>query len=132
MITPTLKDEILKFIVVAAPDLTYAGELEELAEQFKISTEVVKAVLRQFHQKGLIKYTPFLGGGFMLQISADAHDYILKGGHLGEFEYLEMQVQKLKNDLYSFESSVPKEKFSNVMNTLNTILSATSAYNSFK
>lgn len=128
MMSPELKDKVLEYIVVNSPNLRMQSSLEEFAKEFQISNNVVEAILRQFDKKGLINFNPFIGGGFYLEISADAHDYLFKGGYLGEYQYLEMQVQKLKNDLYSFESSIPKDKFDNLINTTNVILTAASAF----
>jgi hypothetical protein len=132
MISPTLKDDLLKYMIASSPDMQFAGNRNELAEQFNTSKEVIKAILEQFHKKGYIQYRPFRLGQFQCGVTADAHDYILKGGHTGEFEFLEMQIQKLKNELYAFESAIPQEKFSNAMATINLILAAATSYRSFK
>lgn len=132
IISPQLKDIILSYIISAAPTMRFAGDRFEIATHFNTTEEVIKAILVQFHSKGFIHYTPFRMGKFQLEVKAEAHDYILKGGHLGEFEFLEMQVQRLKNDLIAFEGTIPQEKYTSMLGTINTILSAASAYAAFK
>ncbi|GAC1422397.1 MAG: hypothetical protein NVS9B7_09500 [Flavisolibacter sp.] len=129
---PDLKDKVLKYVILRATDSLMEGSLEDFAREFEISSNVTEAILRQFHRKGLIEFEPFMGGNFYIRVAPEAHDYLLMGGHLGEFEFLEMQIQKLKNDLYAFETSIPKDKFDDIIKTANIILTAASTFHQFK
>lgn len=132
MITPKLKDELLQHIVNSAPKMFVGVDLKLVAQQYETSPEVIDAIFWQFHEKKFISYRSFKGYTGHINVQASAHDYILKGGHLGEFEFLEMQVQKLKNELYQFESSIPAEQFKSLTSTLSLILTAATTYKSFQ
>lgn len=131
MITPALKDKILEYLVLNATDLYYTSTDEELAQQFEISDRILTAILKQFHERKFINYKPYMGGGFFLDITADAHDYILRGGHLGEFEFLERQAEKLERELASLQSVAPKETYDNMKGIIDTMLAAASTYKAF-
>ena len=100
MITPKLKDDILQYLVNNSPEMSITGGYAEIAAQFETNKEIVNSIIKQFEEKGFIKYNPLDMSHFHAIIRASAHDYILKGGYLGEFEYFERQVQKLSNMLY--------------------------------
>src|SRR5687768_14550382 len=99
MITPVLKDEILKDMVLRAPQMSWLGNLNEFAQRFNVDVEMVASIMQQFDKRGFIEVHDSSEDYsiYNLSVQAEAHDYILRGGHLGEFEYLEAQVLKLEN-----------------------------------
>ncbi|MBK5273370.1 MAG: hypothetical protein JJE22_20400 [Bacteroidia bacterium] len=111
MITPTRKDTILKDLVARAITMHFSGSWEEGAAAFQIEKEVYKVILNQFATKGFIQLKPYVGGIFFLPVKALTHDYILAGGHIAEVEILELQLEKLKTEIYVFEKTMEHQKF---------------------
>lgn len=132
MITPVLKDEILTDLIVRSPKMSFDGSLYEFAERFNVAVEVVDSIMEQFRKRGFITYQETTDYGVFMTIHAEAHDYVLKGWFLGEYEYLEAQVFKLEKELDSLKGKAPAATFDRMKGLLDTVLSAVQAYNSFK
>ena len=124
MITPALKDLVLKDLVSKTPLMTYSGTLEKEAELYNISKEEYQAILNQFHKREFVSLRSFAGESFLLTIKAEAHDYVLAGGHVAEFEILDLQVEKLKTELYALEKTMGQQTFEKVKGVLDIVVAA--------
>lgn len=131
MVTPVLKDKILEFLILNAPAMRYNAYLPDLAPQFNTNENIVDAIIEQFARRGFLTYEGTAEGSRFITLTVDAHDYILKGGHLGEFENLEMQAIKLEKELDKLKSVAPMETFNNIKGIIDTLLAATSTYKTF-
>ncbi len=121
MITPALKDQILKDLVNKAATMTYSGSFEAEASTYGIAKEVYQAIVKQFDTRGFLKLRPFVGGTFLMTINAAAHDYVLAGGHIGEIEMLELQFEKLKTELYALEKTLGHQQFERIKGIVDTV-----------
>ncbi len=67
--------------------MTYKSriELDEFAGLMAIYPQEMGAILTDFEDRGLIDYRIY-GRSNMVELHAKAHDYFLRGGHVGEFE----------------------------------------------
>lgn len=108
-------------LVSDCPNMSYSGSLESMSQKFSQPEEVVNQILDQFDRKGLIKYRPFMGGSFSISIKVDAHDYFLSGGHVGEYEIMDLELNKLKTEILSLEKTMDKNKFDKLTTSINTI-----------
>jgi hypothetical protein len=123
MITPLVKDKVLEYLIQNAPDMTFGSSLEEFSASLQINAPQLDAILQDFDNRELMEYNGYIGGGFMLYLHAKAHDYYLSGGHVGEFEVMEKQFEKLKVELYALEKTLEKNKFDKIATILNGIVS---------
>ena len=129
MVTPVIKDKILEFLVNSCPEMQYSGDLSNFSNQFSQPEEVINQILKQFDRRGLIKYQPFMGGDFFTSIYIEAHDYVLSGGHVGEFEIMDLELNKLKTEILSLEKNMDKNKFDKLTTSINTIVNFFAAAN---
>jgi predicted translin family RNA/ssDNA-binding protein len=126
MITPQIKDELLKYLLLNCQELYYSGTCDDLAEATEIRSIYIDTILDQFEERGFVKIERYIGG-FALQLRAKAFDYMQRGGHVGEFEMLDMELQKIKTELYSLEMHLEKNKFDKIMTSINTVIAFFSA-----
>lgn len=131
MVTPVLKDKILEFLILNAPAMRYNAYLPDFAPQFGTNESVVDAVIEQFAKRGFLTYEGTAEGNRFIYLTVDAHDYVLKGGHMGEFENLEKQAAKLEKELESLRPIAPMETFNNMKGIIDTLLSTASTYKAF-
>jgi DNA-binding MarR family transcriptional regulator len=131
MINPVLKDEILNYLIVTSPEMECTLNLKETATQFNTNENVVSAIIDQFEKRGFLNLRRLKPYHRIITLKADAHDFTLRGGYVGELEFLERQVSKLQKELESLEADIPKEKFKSIKGTLDTLLATISAWNSF-
>ena len=107
MITPHLKDKLLKFLVENAPlEKHQFWNRKEAMKDVEIDDSYLQAMLYQFERLGLLES---VGVGFHsleFVAKAELHDFYLRGGFTVKEELLEKNIEKLmyeidvlKNDL---------------------------------
>ena len=129
MITPELKDKLLEHIVNNANDMFFKGSEEDLAVAMECGAGEILEILHQFNRKGLVQPVEHqIEESLGLYVRADAHDYILKGGHVGEFMVMELQLQKLQSELLALEKQFGREPFRDLATAANTLTSFFQAF----
>ena len=130
MITPELKDKLLDYIILHSTEMTLSGSSKSLASNLNESESELRAILRQFADKGFIKYDPYMTseGSFLIRVEAKAHDYFGMGGHVGESRIFELEAEKLTSELLALEKQFGKEPFRDLATAANTLISFFNAF----
>lgn len=121
IITPNLKDDILNGLISRSESMNHSIGFQKESENYSVPEDVYLAILRQFDKRGFIKLQEYDDSGYV-SISAGAHDYILAGGHKAEFEILELQIDKLKAEVYSLEKTLDHQKFEKLKGIVDSIV----------
>ena len=118
MITAEMKDKVLGHIVNAAPTMVYRGSYEQLATDVGMSTDFIRGILRDFTNRGFIDHRPNMTVADSI-INVKAHDYLLVGGHVGEFENMRDQLTILQAEILALEKTIDHQKFERMMGIIN-------------
>ena len=121
MITAEMKDKVLGHIVNSAPTMVYRGSYEELATDVGVSADVIRGILRDFSNRGLIDHRPNQTLADSI-INVKAHDYLLVGGHIGEFENMRDELTKLQAEILALEKTIEHQKFERMMEIIDTAM----------
>lgn len=93
MITPEIKDLVLSDLV-SAPTMQCELNPETVATQYDITPEEFNAIITQFDKFGLT-HTLITYSTYEIKITADAHDFIQRGGFTGQEMLLKANIEKL-------------------------------------
>lgn len=106
LITPTIKDEILTFLVVNY-DLNAVYPRCDLKPLLKIvdSKSHLQAIFKQFERLGLINNGTVSSLCYSVSINVEAHDFLGRGGFIAQEEILKANINKLGLEL----ENLPKE-----------------------
>ena len=130
MITCELKDKILCDIVSGAMVRTI--DINESEMNYNIDRFTYDAVLEQFERYGFISQKHSLGGGRLITVKAEAHDFFNRGGFVVQEEILKGNIEKLGLELELLSKELaPKylEKSNIIMSIANNILSVFNIFN---
>jgi hypothetical protein len=122
MITPDLKDKILKTLIDRSTDTRIVFDIHDLAKENEIGSSTANELLKYFEEKNLLHCQRMMGGGVMAQITVDAFDFIRYGGFVGEEQLMNIEFEKLKLEIESLKTTIPKEKFDVINGALNTVM----------
>ncbi|MBW7838617.1 MAG: hypothetical protein H3C36_03030 [Chitinophagaceae bacterium] len=107
MITPELKDTILKTLTDAGVKLNF--NLNQLAKELNIDRDVLEIILNQFENQQLMSIERMLGGGMYVTLSADAFDFIRMGGFTMREKTLILTLEKLQLEVEKLSSDYPEK-----------------------
>lgn len=125
LITPQLKDEILKYIV-ESDDLPIDINYDELAQKISVSPVILSLIIEQFADMNLIKPNEYIGGCLVL-ITAKSHDFISHGGFVAQEELLRNNIEKLDLEIKMLSKELePKylDRLEKIMSLGNNIVGA--------
>lgn len=117
MITPELKDRILTEFVDLGMHLQ--TNTHEDSANYGIDSDTYRAILDQFERLGFLTQSKYLGGLIMINLTADAHDFVRLGGFFGQEELLKANIQKLGLEI----DMLCKELSPNLLEKAKTIAS---------
>lgn len=127
MITPEKKDALL-IKIVNDPEREWLGVDPDYSG---FPLHLLSAVLRQFSERGLIKFKGSIGKGddtYTLSVEANSDEFLRRGGFVFEEDAFKNEFTKLEMELAKLEGEIPQERFSNLMNIIGTASAAFSAY----
>lgn len=107
MINYELKDKILFKLVNESPNMVFHFDSNQSQTIFECNRNVIRAILDDFENHGLIKQQGFLGGGVMVNILVPAHDLLIHGGFRANEELLTRNIEKLLLEIESLKPSFP-------------------------
>lgn len=125
LITPQLKDEILKYIV-ESNDLPIDINYDEFAQKLFVSPVILSLIIEQFTDMNLIKPNEYIGG-CLVWITAKAHDFISHGGFVAQEELLRNNIEKLELEIKMLSKELePKylDRLEKIMSLGNNIVGA--------
>ena len=123
MITAEIKDQMLIKLIEGGFGDQIIGP-----KTFDFSYDQVQVILKQFKKRGFINSFDFSGLRYRVQVEADAHDFIGRGGFKFEEDAFRNHFTKLELELEKLEGEIPQDRFSNIMTLIGTVSSAISAY----
>jgi hypothetical protein len=97
MITPKLKDFILTHLTNSGVTIMY--DLNDAEKYYNTDGEILELILDQFENKELIKIRKFMGGTGMITLTADAFDFISRGGFTAQEEFIQANIEKLITEI---------------------------------
>lgn len=125
LITPQLKDEVLRYIV-ESDDLPTDIDYDEFAQKLSVSPDILGLIIEQFADMNLIKANEYTGG-CLVWITAKAHDFIGHGGFVAQEELLRNNIEKLELEIRMLSKELePKylDRFEKIMSLGNSIVGA--------
>lgn len=90
LITPYMKDEILKFLGSQPSGVEVSIELNEIVKATGISSKYVRVILEQFEQAGIICDYSLASNKATFVVKKDVHAILLNGG----FRAIEEELNK--------------------------------------
>lgn len=121
MITPEMKDKVLKVIVEFG---TRVGlDIHEAPEEFGFNSDYLELILNQFEELNLVEQEKMLGGIINLHLSANAFDLYRRGGFVAQEEIVKSTIHKLELEVKSLQKSFPEkaELYTSLLANLATI-----------
>ena len=109
MITPEMKDYILRYIV----------ENEDIRIMIECTTMASEKILNQFELLNLCKINNYYGDTFDITVQAEADDLMFRGGFVFQEEILKANLDKLAIEL----EYLSKETSGTTLNRVYTMLS---------
>ena len=100
--------------------MLFDGTLSEIGSRADCHVNIVDAIFHQFKDRGFIDYTPTKQKIF-IRVKVKAHDYIRRGGYVGEEQTMDLEFTKLKKEIESLKVEIPKGKFETITNLLSII-----------
>lgn len=118
IITPSLKDDILKHFVTQG--MSFCTSFHEDCLNFDTTFEVYEAIVKQFEEMNLLECNRMLGGNAFIHLTAYAHDFYNHGGFQAQEELLKANINKLGLELEKLSKDL-EPKFADRANTLSAI-----------
>ncbi len=125
MITPELKDEVLKALT-DSQSFKLSFEPEQLANELNISVDLLVAILKYFERFDIIDRLQFtLGYSYcILVLTVEAYDLMRLGGFTGKEKILQLEIEKLKLELEALKKTNPSdaERMLGALSNIATVL----------
>ncbi|WP_448788351.1 hypothetical protein [Bacteroides graminisolvens] len=127
IITPTLKDQILKDLV-EADGITLQINLRDHAKEYGIEYTILESILDHFESLNFLEYIgKYLGGIVLIRMKVSASDFYLHGGFQAQEELLQSNIKKLLLEIEALKPSMP-EKIATITSIASNIASALSLF----
>jgi hypothetical protein len=129
MVTPELKDVVLKTLTDSKSfNISFAPK--QLANELNISVDLLVAILKYFERCGIIDSLQFTLGyaDCIIVLTIEAYDLMRLGGFTGKEKVLQLEIEKLKEELNSLKKSNP----TNAERMLEALSNITSVLTFFK
>lgn len=121
LITPSIKDDVLSYIV-ANYDLNALYSRCELKPLLEIvgSKSNLQAIFNQFIRIGLIGKGTVSSLAYSISVNIEAHDFLFHGGFIAQEEILKANINKLSLELEAISKEL-EPKFAEKAATISTI-----------
>lgn len=128
MITPKMKDDVLKHLVEAEVAVTHHNvDANPILDDTGISLSDFNGILLSFNNSGIIEYKGLSRGHYFdVLVNESAHDKLYKGGYQMEELILEHELTKLHNEIEELNKNFSKEnllKVTGIASNLTSLLS---------
>jgi hypothetical protein len=98
MITPQLKDKLLKQLI-SAEYRHFSVSLNDLCTALGVGADVIDCLIDHFSEMGLCDVERLVGGTFDISLHVEADDLWLRGGFVGREELYQKELLKLEKEL---------------------------------
>ncbi len=128
MITPKMKDDVLKHLVAAEVAVMHHNiDANPILNDTGISLSDFNGILMAFNDSGMIAYNGLSRRHyFSVLVNESAHDKLYKGGYQLEELVLEHELNKLHNEIEELNNKFGKEnllKVTGIASNITTLLS---------
>lgn len=106
MITSEMKDRVLNLLVQSSVDMQCNFDMKYLAKSLDIGFNELDSIINQFESLGFCSVTKCLGGHTYTVFTADAHDFLIRGGFFVQEEIFRKQIEKLLFEIESLKPSM--------------------------
>lgn len=122
MLTPTIKDQLLQYIVKNVELESHVfGHRGQLVNETGIADNLIQAALYQFERLGLLRDVAVGSLNFEFRATADLHDFYLRGGFTVKEELLEKNIEKLMFEIDHLKKSLAPDQL-DTANRLSSIV----------
>ena len=118
MITPEMKDYILRYIV-ENEDIRIMIDCTTMASELNTTSVSIEKILNQFERLNLCKINNYYGDTCYITVQAEADDLMFRGGFVFQEEILKANLDKLAIEL----EYLSKETSGTTLNRVYTMLS---------
>lgn len=118
MITPKMKDYILRYIV-ENEDIRIMIDCTTMASELNTTSVSIEKILNQFERLNLCKINNYYGDTCDITVQAEADDLMFRGGFVFQEEILKANLDKLAIEL----EYLSKETSGTTLNRVYTMLS---------
>lgn len=124
MITPTIKDDVLKWLCLnLKPESLYTIDMANLLKTANIDFDTLNSVLTYFQRIGFIEELNSRRIAIHLSVRVEANDFLLRGGFVGQEELLETNIMKLLLEIDNLKKQLGPDQLDTI-NKLSSIASA--------
>lgn len=121
MITPELKDRVLKKLISVG--LNPSFNIHDSQTIFNTDPSFIELVLDQFQDFRFLTMNKMLGGRIDITLTANAFDFVRKGGFTAQEAIEKAALDKLQLEIESLKKSFPEksELFTSVLANIATV-----------
>ena len=133
MITPKLKDELLKKVLDSGKMRNVSLSPIDVAKELSVDVCFIVPIIKQFEDRALLKIVHVgpRNTEIIITLNANAFDLHRLGGFCAEELYLKAKIETLLLELEQLQPSLPKtlqESCNKVIYTLNTFIQLSSVF----
>ncbi len=124
MITPQVRDEILKYLVSTRNGLHTTIKCKDAATALNIEEAFIVAILSEFEKENLIMLMSIADGvhWYSVTLTAKAIEYSQTPWFQAKAEVERMQIEKLIEELDQIKNQIGLERYNSVINSLSLIV----------
>ncbi|WP_273209080.1 hypothetical protein [Runella zeae] len=124
MITPTIKDSVLKWLCDNMPVEQYRPvNLQSLFKETNLTFDTIEPILQYFNRLGLIGELNARRTSTLLLLRIEAHDFLSRGGFIAQEEIFKKEIEKLIIEIENFKKQLKPDQLETA-EKLSTIASA--------
>ncbi len=106
LITPQLKDELLK-LLISAEHRQFSVSIGDLCTSLNVGADVVDCLIDHFAEMGLCDVERLISGTFYISLHVEADDLWQRGGFVAREELYQKELLKLEKELENLCEKCP-------------------------